>query len=118
MMSRLNWSYLVNTAITGTRKMPHFARQFIKVCLDVPFLSGQTSPKCFKSSNGRSLAIETQYLKRNPCECAVTLRKGTNHIACNLIPNFFSCDFRRTNSCTVFSSSSQPASKPRESWKT
>ena len=53
--------------------MPHFDRQFIELCLDdVPFLSGQISPKCFKSSNGRSLTIETQYLKRDPCECAVT----------------------------------------------
>ena len=72
MMSRLNWSYLVNTAITGTRKMSHFDHQFIKLCLDVPFLSGRISPKCFKSSNGRSLTIETQYLKRNPHECTVT----------------------------------------------
>ena len=71
-MSRLNWSYLVNTAITGTRKMPHFDRQFIMWRLDVPFLSGQISPKCFKSSNGRSLTIEMQYLKTDPCECAVT----------------------------------------------
>jgi hypothetical protein len=72
LISRLNWSYLVNTAITGTRKLPHFDRQFIKLCLDVPFLSGQILPKCFKSSNGRSLTIETQYLKRNPRGCAVT----------------------------------------------
>src|SRR6267142_2633184 len=49
--------------------MPPFGRQFVKLCLDVPFLSGQISSKGFKSSNGRSLAIETQYLKRNPCEC-------------------------------------------------
>ena len=72
-ISRLNWSYFVNTAITGTRKMPHFDCQFIKLCLDdVPFLSRQISPKCFKSSSGRLLTIEMQYLKRNPCECTVT----------------------------------------------
>jgi hypothetical protein len=33
MMSRLNWSNLVNTAITGTRKMPHFNRQLIRLSL-------------------------------------------------------------------------------------
>ena len=72
MISRLNWSYLVNTAITGTRKMPHFDCRLIKFCVeDIPFLSGQISSKCFKSSIGRSLTIETQYLKRNPCECTV-----------------------------------------------
>ena len=72
-MSRLNWSYLVNTAITGTsRKMLQIDRQFIKLCLDVPFLSGQISSKCFKSSDGRSLTIETQYLTRNPYVCTVT----------------------------------------------
>jgi hypothetical protein len=32
---------------------------------DVPFLSGQISWKYFKSSNGRSLSIGMQYLKRN-----------------------------------------------------
>jgi hypothetical protein len=37
--------------------------QFIKLYLDVPFLSGQTLSKCFNSSDGRELSIGTQYLK-------------------------------------------------------
>ena len=33
--------------------------------LDMPFLSGQISPKCFNSSDGRLCSIEMQYLRRD-----------------------------------------------------
>jgi hypothetical protein len=36
--------------------------QFMKLQLDVPFLSGQISSKYFKSSSGRTLSIGMQYL--------------------------------------------------------
>jgi len=35
-------------------------------------LSGQTLSKFAKSSDGRGLSIGTQYLKRKPCELAIT----------------------------------------------
>jgi hypothetical protein len=61
-------------------KLPYFDHQFIKLYLnDVPFLSGQISLKCFKSSNGRSLTIETQYLKRNPCEHTIADTTGKRY---------------------------------------
>jgi len=45
----------------------HVSVQLIKLQfrLDMPFLSGQISAKCFKSSEGRSLSIGMQYLRRN-----------------------------------------------------
>jgi hypothetical protein len=41
--------------------------EFIKyqLNLDVPFLFGQISLKCFKSSDGRAFSIGMQYLTRN-----------------------------------------------------
>jgi len=35
----------------------------LKLCLNVPFLSGQISSKCFNSSDGRAHSNGTQYLK-------------------------------------------------------
>src|SRR6267142_5743551 len=63
-MSCLNWSYLVNTAITGTRKTLHVDPKLIESRLDVPFSSGHISPIYFRSSDGRTLSIDTQYLKK------------------------------------------------------
>jgi hypothetical protein len=62
--SRLNWSYLVNTAITGTRKILDVYLKFIQSRLDVPFLSGHILSTCFRSSDGRALSIGTQYLNQ------------------------------------------------------
>ena len=74
-MSRLNWSYLVNNAITGTWKTPrvNFSSYNCILNFGVPFLSGQISSKCLKSSDGRSLSIGTQNLKKKKflrnCKC-------------------------------------------------
>jgi hypothetical protein len=48
-------------------KIYHMSIKFIKhqLNLDMPFLSGQISPKCFISSDGRSFSIGMQYLRRN-----------------------------------------------------
>src|SRR6267142_1089258 len=45
--------------------------------MDVPFLSGQISSKCFKSRDGRSLSIGMQYLKSKSYEFA-TVRTQRN----------------------------------------
>ena len=71
-ISRLNWSYLVNTTITGTRKAFHVGPQLTQLRLDIPFLSGHISPTYFRSSDGRALSIGTQYLKEKRCGFAIT----------------------------------------------
>jgi|SRR6266850_1480106 len=50
------------------RNLKNLARQsqFIKLCWVIPFLSGQISSKCLRSSDGRTLSIGTQYLKGRP----------------------------------------------------
>jgi hypothetical protein len=52
------------------RNLTNVARQsqFIKLCWVIPFLSGQISSKYFRSSDGRTLSIGTQYLKSKSCE--------------------------------------------------
>jgi hypothetical protein len=47
-------------------KNPACQSQLNKLCLDAPFLSGQISSKYFRSSDGRTLSIGTQYLKGKP----------------------------------------------------
>jgi hypothetical protein len=54
---------------------PSGQSQCIKVWLDVPFLSGQISSKCFNSSDGRALSIGTQYLKRGSLPVKLRLHK-------------------------------------------
>ena len=49
---------------------PESQSRYTKLHSDVPFLSGQTSSKCFKSRLGRKLSIGIQYLKTMPCEFA------------------------------------------------
>ena len=44
-------------------KSPTHQSQFMTLCLDAPFLSGQISSKYLRSSDGRTLSIGTQYLK-------------------------------------------------------
>jgi hypothetical protein len=46
--------------------------ELMSLC-DLPFLSGQMSSKCFKSSDGRSLSIGTQYLKRKRTPYEITI---------------------------------------------
>ena len=119
MISRLNWSYLVNTAITGTRKIVSFRSPIHKVVLGRTILIRTDIAKVLQIQQwpviGHRDAIPE---KKILMSAQLQIPKGTNRIACNLISKFFSCDFRRTNSCTIFSSPSAPASKPRESWKT
>src|SRR6267142_3282144 len=68
--SRLNWSYFVNTAITGTVQGPISQPQFLELHLDVPSLFGQISLKYFISRPGRSLSIGMQYLEKKACGLA------------------------------------------------
>jgi hypothetical protein len=57
-------------------KRPPCQSLLIKLHVDTPFLSGQISSKCFKSSSGRSLSIGMQYLKTNFCEFAAEDTQG------------------------------------------
>jgi hypothetical protein len=61
----------------GDLNNPSCQPQFIKLCFDVPFLSGQISSMCFISSVGRSLSIGMQYLNEKACGCGtVVLEKN------------------------------------------
>ena len=64
LMSRLNWSNLVNTAITGTLyyMLNTEHNLYDKKTLYILFLSGQMEPKNFMSRTGRSFSIGMQYL--------------------------------------------------------
>jgi hypothetical protein len=47
----------------GNLKSPYVNSSSIKLCLNIPFSSGQISSKYFKSNDGRLLSIGMQYLK-------------------------------------------------------
>src|SRR5437879_3267664 len=101
--------------MTGTSKMAHVNLQFVKLHADIPFLSGQIFAKSFISSDGRLPSIGMQYLKSTLVNSQPQTHKETNHMTCNLSFSRFSCDFRRTKSCTICSSALPPDSSPRES---